>query len=513
MVAPETWILGCFNLQQSAANKGSTGLIWRDAKWEHVSSQDVGSRFLISHLKARAGGEVRVLTGHFSCEPTARRQQWGQIESKLSSLPSMPLVVLADHNSVMVPGSDSSKVSKEVPATGKARQVEGTVPSALAVEDAWAHLHGERRADELQGFTRLGADDLRRRIDGVHVPQLVLHTVKSVYTVTTPSDHKAVVLQVGQPECATDPPRFRFPVELLDSDEERAALLAALQSMDGSSCGVLQWWEEVRVLLRTTTGRWRRDNPSAGYTELQALIRESSPLHLAHGAWEFLQDLGYEEPTVVRLQAQQEHETFQEKMMERLRSQLQPREVRSRQMAERKKRIDDLVRQLRERRYLTRVKDARGVPQESTKAVAQALWSYWEGVMEGGGATPEECQRYLESLQLPQKVLQAIPLLFRELNEDLVRVALERMKRGSAPGKDGIPAEVYQSFPDVFVPKLLQAMQESLREGGGNGRMGHVADEVSPEICRSGVAKRLAPFGAAKCVFEVGNDSHYAAAG
>ena len=360
---------GRFNLQQSAADKGSTGLIWRDAKWEHVSLQDVGSRFLISHLKAKAGGEVRVLTGHFSCEPTARRQQWGQIESKMSSLPPLPLVVLADHNNVMVPRSDSLKISKEVPTTGKARQVEGTVFSALAVEDASVHLHGERRGDELQGFTCTGADDLKRRIDKVHVPESVLHTVKSVYTVTTPSDHKAVVLQVGQPECATDPLRFRFLVELLESVGERDVLQAALLSVDGSSCGVLQWWEQVWVLLRTTAGRWRRDNPSAGYTELQALVRESSPLRLAHGAWEFLQDLGYEEPTValayqrlVRLQAQQEHEAFQEKMVERLRSQLQPPEVRSWQLAERKKRIHELVRQLRERQYLTRVKDARGVP-------------------------------------------------------------------------------------------------------------------------------------------------------
>ena len=178
-------------------------------------------------------------------------------------------------------------------------------------------------------------------------------------------------------------------MELLEPVEERAALLAALQSVE-ASCRVLQWWEEVRVLLRTTAGRWRCDNSSAGYTELQALIRESSPLRLAHGAWEFLQDLGYQEPTVapayqrlVQLQAQQEHETFEEKMMERLRSQLQPREVRSRQMAERKKRIHELVRQLRERQYLTRVKEAWGVP---TKAVAQALQSCWEGVMGGGGS-------------------------------------------------------------------------------------------------------------------------------
>ena len=425
---------------------------------------------------------------------------WGQIESKLSSLPPLPLVVLTDHNSMMVPGSDSSKISKEAPATGKVRHVEGTVLSTLAVEDAWVHLHGERRADELQGFTRTGADDLKRRIDRVHVPESVLHAVKSVYKVTTPSDHKAVVLQVGQPKCATDPPCFRFPMELLESAGERDALQAALQSVDGSSCGVLQWWEQVRVLLRTTAGRWRRDNPSAGYKELQALVRESSPLRLAHGAWEFLQDLGYEEPTValayqrlVRLQAQQEHEAFRDKMVERLRSQLQPREVRSRQMAERKKRIHELVRQLRKRQYLTRVKDAQGVPQESTKAVARVLQHYWEGVMGEGGATREECQRYLESLLLPQKVVRAIPLLFRELDEEVVRAALECMKRGSAPWKDGIPVEVYQSFLDIFAPKLLQAMQVFLQEGGVTEQWGTSLMKCLPKFAGAEWPKDLRP--------------------
>ena len=36
-----------------------------------------------------------------------------------------------------------------------------------------------------------------------------------------------------------------------------------------------------------------------------------------------------------------------------------------------------------------------------------------------------------------------MPLLFRELSADIVVAGLERMKRGSAPGMDGIPAEVY----------------------------------------------------------------------
>ena len=109
------------------------------------------------------------------------------------------------------------------------------------------------------------------------MPATVLHTVKSMYAVTTPSDHKAVVLQVGQPESASDPPRSPFPLELLDSEAQRDALPAALQSYDNSSCGGLDWWEGVRGLLRATAYRWRRENPTSGDTELWALVPESSP--------------------------------------------------------------------------------------------------------------------------------------------------------------------------------------------------------------------------------------------
>ena len=180
-----------FNIQTTPADKGSTGILWRDAKWEHVSSEDIGPRFLLSQLRARAGGEVRFLAGHFSCEPNERRQQWHKVEAKLAPLPPLPLVILADHNSVMVPGSDTAVVSKEVPAVVRSRQVEGSILTSLAMEDVWVHLHGERRAESLEGFT---FPSLQRRIDRVHLPTAVLNTVRSVYTVTTPSDHKVAVL-------------------------------------------------------------------------------------------------------------------------------------------------------------------------------------------------------------------------------------------------------------------------------------------------------------------------------
>ena len=92
-----------------------------------------------------------------------------------------------------------------------ARKVEGSVLGAWALQDAWVHLHGERR-EELRGFTRE-----ERRIDRVHMPTQALHHLRSVYTVATPADHKAVVAQLGPVE---DPPM----------------ILAAVFSQNSKSC-------------------------------------------------------------------------------------------------------------------------------------------------------------------------------------------------------------------------------------------------------------------------------------
>ena len=101
------------------------------------------------------------------------------------------------------------------------------------------------------------------------------------------------------------------------------------------------------------------------------------------------------------------------------------------------------------------------------RAIAQAMRDYWAGVMAGNAVTEEECWRYVRSLPIPPKILQALPLLMKPLSLDVVLAALERLKGGSAPGKDGILAELYQAFPSVFAPRLLSAMQEFLRVGGG----------------------------------------------
>ena len=72
---------------------------------------------------------------------------------------------------------------------------------------------------------------------------------------------------------------------------------------------------------------------------------------------------------LVRLQAQEKQEEFEERMLTRLRAQLQPQEARAKQASERRKRIHEMVRQLRDRQYLQRVRDSRGVVQETSKTI------------------------------------------------------------------------------------------------------------------------------------------------
>ena len=129
-------------------------------------------------------------------------------------------------------------------------------------------------------------------------------------------------------------------------------------------------------------------------------------------------------------------------------------------------------------------------------------------MMGGGGRGIDECQRYIKSLPIPQRVRQALPLLFRELKEDIVVAALERMKRGSAPGMDGIPAEVYQSMLDVFAPKLHDVMRIFLARGGVQDSWGASLLKCLPKFAGAEKPEDLRPL--AKCVPEVGVHCHYA---
>ena len=72
---------------------------------------------------------------------------------------------------------------------------------------------------------------------------------------------------------------------------------------------------------------------------------------------------------------------------------------------------------------------------------------------------------FLDSPPLPGTLRNCPPLLMRPLSTYLVQIALEKMKRGLAPGVDGIPAEVFMSIPSVVVAPMHDAMSSFSAQG------------------------------------------------
>ena len=89
---------------------------------------------------------------------------------------------------------------------------------------------------------------------------------------------------------------------------------------------------------------------------------------------------------------------------------------------------------------------------------------FWGGVMADKGIAESECDKYIQSIPIPDRVQKAMPLLFKPLSLDLVQTALERLPKGSSPGKDGILSELYQLMGNIFAPKLLEVMQVFVQE-------------------------------------------------
>ena len=74
------------------------------------------------------------------------------------------------------------------------------------------------------------------------------------------------------------------------------------------------------------------------------------------------------------------------------------------------------------------------------------------------GIAESECDKYVHAIPIPERVKKAMPLLFKPLTLELVYNSLERLPKGSSPGRDGIPSEFYQLMGNIFAPKLLDVM-------------------------------------------------------
>ena len=152
-------------------------------------------------------------------------------------------------------------------------------------------------------------------------------------------------------------------------------------------------------------------------------------------------------------------------MLSKLRSALntQPEEPQSKQ--QRRIEIARLTRELQSKRKLTALRNKAGRTFTEPTQIAEELKQFWSGVMAKGEHTVEECAQFLRSLPLRPQLKGAATLLLKPLTQELVLTALEKMKPGSAPGLDGVTAEIVMALPGALVPKMTEQIALFLTTG------------------------------------------------
>ena len=85
--------------------------------------------------------------------------------------------------------------------------------------------------------------------------------------------------------------------------------------------------------------------------------------------------------------------------------------------------------------------------------------------MKGTGRTFEQCDRYVEKYGEPKRWKNQTKHLWKEPTEDMVRNALEKIDPNSAQGIDGDPAHVYQRYPEMFIPRIVEKIEQLEHHG------------------------------------------------
>jgi hypothetical protein len=151
--------------------------------------------------------------------------------------------------------------------------------------------------------------------------------------------------------------------------------------------------------------------------------------------------------------------------LQKLKGLLAEQEPSVKNQKERRVQIDKLMVQLRNRKKLGWVRDKTGQTLSVPKDIAKALNEHWTGVT----TPPQPLRRSVRRTSNPSIFLiiylSMAKLLFRPLSRELVKDALDRLNKQSAPGKDGFSTNIYLAFQDQFVDHMHDLVQEAFREG------------------------------------------------
>ena len=122
------------------AGRGGRALVWNQER-RCISAFSLSCCILVATLENMDGQRLHVLSVHFHHEHRLRREQWLQID-KCSAHLRGHVIMLADHNSLIVPARDANKPAEEkkneILAAG---DTEVTVLAKVGLTDAWPEIH------------------------------------------------------------------------------------------------------------------------------------------------------------------------------------------------------------------------------------------------------------------------------------------------------------------------------------------------------------------------------------
>ena len=234
----------------------------------------------------------------------------------------------------------------------------------------------------------------------------------------------------------------------------------------------MEWWDQAVRVMQEQGVMWRRMNPKTDHLPIPGILRLSSPGKVVPAGWDFLAEKGLFPTTsaqayqLLMVQADRVvRESQRDRVCQQLKQELLSKQQEASLQAEKRRKVHVQLRELQARRQLYGIKTRQGFYCTQAHDIATAFKEFWSDIMRKPDKTVEQCREWMEQIPVPRRVHKALPMLTGEVTHAVVQAALECMKRGSSPGLDGMPVEVYTALSDVFVSPMTMAVQHCLQSG------------------------------------------------
>ena len=290
------------------------------------------------------------------------------------------------------------------------------------------------------------------------------HNVTGAYIATVgKSDHQAVIVRLDPESDGTGASRRTLQGDVIKTKEFQDHM----KDLQGT-----EWWEEaiegahyIARLIKKPEDRW-----NTGIRRMEKALKDSTVTQLGTEARRILSEEGYtgEEPYrhLTKLQEREKRRHQKQELLQRLKEKLEDEEQHTpATKMGRGQQAVRLLRQITAKQQMVAVIDEQGKLRTGASQVGKAQQEYWRKVMISPEANKQDCKSYIESMGNTHQWEVTLLMLWKEPCRDTVLTALERLDPNSAPGEDGIPALLYQTFPEYFCDRMLEQLIDMKKSG------------------------------------------------